>query len=451
VLTAFLAAAGACLAQSAPEAAREPLFNGRDLAGWRAYRQGRWEVIDGAIHGILEGKGGCWLLTERELGDAKLCLSYSLPEKGNGGICVRFPRDEGQRRRQEGKPIDNPAFGGYEVQILDDHGLCNPTGSIYELAPAYTREYGGKERPFWRAGGWNDFEIIALRDWLRVTLNGRVVNDVFHPGPVRGTVGIQLHGSNDQISVKDIKAAELQPPREALDRVLPPEPLADRLSKASGAWEPLFDGKTLDGWQVLWGGVWTVEDGAIAGRWDPQQERPGSSLKPHGWLLTAREYGDFALRLSFKVDRGGNSGVCVRYPRARFLQDPAFAGYEIQIWDVAGEAAEFPTGCVYALARAYNGLARPEAWNELEVFCRGPRITVLVNGSRAADCLDLGRLDPRTGEPSPGPRSLHGFVGLQIHDRGKTVRFKDIAIKEIAGQEEEVAAWTALWGHVKDR
>jgi hypothetical protein len=232
---------------------------------------------------------------------------------------------------------------------------------------------------------------------------------------------------------------------------LPPEPLAERARNAPGAWEPLFDGETLDGWQALWGGIWTVEDGAIAGRWEPAQERPGSRFKPHGWLLTTREYGDFAVRLSFKVEEGGNSGVCVRYPRARFLEDPAFAGYEVQIWDVRGEAAEFPTGCVYALARAYNGLARSEAWNELEVFCRGPRITVHVNGARAADCLDLGRLDPKTSEPTPGTRSLHGFIGLQIHDRGRAVRFKDIAIKELAGQDEEVAAWRAIWEYVKSR
>jgi hypothetical protein len=141
----------------------------------------------------------------------------------------------------------------------------------------------------------------------------------------------------------------------------------------------------------------------------------------------------------------------VRYPRARFLADPAWSGYEIQIWDVAGEEAAYPTGCIYALARAYNGLAVSNEWNRLEIFCRGPRITVHVNGVRAADCLDLGRLDPRTSAPTPDPRSLRGFIGFQIHDRGKTVRFKDIAVKEIPGQKEEVAAWRAVWEYVASR
>ena len=91
--------------------------------------------------------------------------------------------------------------------------------------------------------------LTALRDWIRVTLNGRVFNYVFHAGPARGMAGIQLHGSNDHIIVKDITAAALRPPRQALVRVSPPERLAERLRNAPGAWEPLFGGETLDGWQ----------------------------------------------------------------------------------------------------------------------------------------------------------------------------------------------------------
>jgi hypothetical protein len=155
VLTAFLAAAGACLAQSAPEAAREPLFNSRDLAGWRAYREGRWEVIDGAIHGILEGKGGCWLLTERELGDAKLCLSYSLPEKGNGGSRIFASLHLPLHAVVAGGPRASAAGGSAEERVsvdvrgsngLHDEPVEQPAAAGASDMPRKPPHWGGSPR-----------------------------------------------------------------------------------------------------------------------------------------------------------------------------------------------------------------------------------------------------------------------------------------------------------------
>ena len=63
---------------------------------------------------------------------------------------------------------------------------------------------------------------------------------------------------------------------------------------AKEAFVPLFDGKTLDGWHALPGGKWEVRDGTIVGT-SPKSERR------HGLLATDKTYGDFTVRLKFRV------------------------------------------------------------------------------------------------------------------------------------------------------
>ncbi|MEZ5393657.1 MAG: DUF1080 domain-containing protein [Bryobacterales bacterium] len=70
----------------------------------------------------------------------------------------------------------------------------------------------------------------------------------------------------------------------------------------------LFDGRTLDGWTRHGGGIWTVEDGEIVGRFD--RSNPGA-----GYLMTVGEYEDFVFELEFWIDKGGNSGVFIREPK----------------------------------------------------------------------------------------------------------------------------------------
>ena len=49
-----------------------PLFNGKDLAGWKVYdgKQDAWGVDNGLLY--VKGGGGGWLMTAREYGDFEL-------------------------------------------------------------------------------------------------------------------------------------------------------------------------------------------------------------------------------------------------------------------------------------------------------------------------------------------------------------------------------------------
>src|SRR5947209_17914656 len=114
-LVLFLLAAALCYlpsgqsADQEPPKGFEPLFNGKDLTGWKVNKGGKMDVW-GAENGLLfvKGKGGGWLMTEKEYADFELRLEYKLPSKGNSGVALRNPMD------------GDPAYKGMEIQILDE-------------------------------------------------------------------------------------------------------------------------------------------------------------------------------------------------------------------------------------------------------------------------------------------------------------------------------------------
>jgi hypothetical protein len=91
---------------------------------------------------------------------------------------------------------------GYEIQIqfYDDH---NPTGSLYNVAPAKNP----KENQF----DWNTLDIESRNDAIRVRLNGELVAE--SPGdPKRsktGPIGLQLHDENALIMFRNIRIREI--------------------------------------------------------------------------------------------------------------------------------------------------------------------------------------------------------------------------------------------------
>jgi hypothetical protein len=202
----------------------------------------------------------------------------------------------------------------------------------------------------------------------------------------------------------------------SLSRAIAGTMLAAMAAPLGAEWKPLFNGKDLGGWDTsrsgasIRNGKWTVENGALIGGWDPEHPGPG-------WLLTEREYGDFKLKLQFRISRGGNSGVAVR-DASRGAKNPARAGYEIQIKS-DDKGAKNPTGSIYDVAAAPDGRIRELEWNDLEIHCQGSRITVWLNGEKAAEARD--------------ERSRRGAIGFQIHGQKPhqdTVAFRNILIDE---------------------
>ncbi|MDR2848932.1 MAG: DUF1080 domain-containing protein [Verrucomicrobiota bacterium] len=200
----------------------------------------------------------------------------------------------------------------------------------------------------------------------------------------------------------------------------------------------LFDGKTLAGWERH-GGVSTyaVEDGAIAGRFnDPRRNT---------FLCTARPYGDFILRLEFKLE-AGNSGVQFRSAtRIEGDQSEKVFGYQAEIaGDAKVTARIFDEGRRgFKFGRTWLDNTAPEAiersaaackkgdWNRLEIQCVGPSIRTWLNDVPVVNFFDS--------------ESFSGFIGLQVHatkepDGGVCARWRNIRIKELGTSQ-----WTSFF------
>ncbi|MCL4191128.1 MAG: DUF1080 domain-containing protein [Thermoguttaceae bacterium] len=181
------------------------LFNGQDLEGWQGDVKGY--VVEQP--GLLVCKPGGQLFTTKEYSDFVFRFEFKLEPNGNNGVGIRTPLGV------------NPAYGGMEIQILDDTGSqytqLKPYqyhGSIYGVVPA--------KRGFLKpVGEWNSEEIRCEGTHVKVTLNGEVIVDADlskvepidgneHPGLKRekGYIGFLGHGS--RVEFRNLRIKELK-------------------------------------------------------------------------------------------------------------------------------------------------------------------------------------------------------------------------------------------------
>lgn len=179
--------------------------------------------------------------------------------------------------------------------------------------------------------------------------------------------------------------------------------------------KPLFNGRNLDGWVVMHGGEWTVENGELVAKngvnWTTDPEKSGS------WLRTKREYGDFILELEYSVNAKGNSGVFIR---SAIEKNPAFTGHEMQILDDSNltEPKKWSAGALYDVVAATKLMSKPPGeWNAVRIEARGPRVIIHLNGQKIID-----------HEPV---RTLRGYLGLQNHDDKAVTRFRNVRVTEL--------------------
>ncbi|HEY5078617.1 MAG TPA: DUF1080 domain-containing protein, partial [Opitutaceae bacterium] len=126
---------------------------------------------------------------------------------------------------------------------------------------------------------------------------------------------------------------------------------------AGDGFTALHDGRDLAGWHAKDGRIdlWRPEGEILA------CEKGEKGANGGGWLTTDREYGDFVLRLEWKITANGNSGVGLRYPANG---EPAHEGMEIQILDDASpENSQRPpeelSGGIYAEKAPLRNADRP--------------------------------------------------------------------------------------------
>ncbi len=181
------------------EAGFRPLFNGKDLTGWKLRNpdgHDSWSVLPGGIlkNTVERGVHGTDLVTDQKFWNFTVRYEYMTPENSNSGFYLR---------------------GRYEIQILGDYNSGKATrtgnGSLYNFkAPD---KFITKP-----AGEWQTGEATIIGNRITVTMNGVKIHDnvvIEHPtgGQIDNQVNepgpILLQGDHGTVSFRNIRIKEL--------------------------------------------------------------------------------------------------------------------------------------------------------------------------------------------------------------------------------------------------
>ena len=190
------------------------LFDGTNMHQWTGNTVD-YTMEDGCISMIPSKSYGGNLYTKDEFGNFIYRFEFQLTPGANNGVGIRTPME------------GDAAYVGMEIQILDcEHPIYkNITkyqhhGSVYGIIPTNADHH----KAFKPVGEWNEEEIVANGDNIKVTVNGVVIlegnirdavkngtpDGKEHPGLFnkKGHIGFLGHGS--PVKFRNIRIKELK-------------------------------------------------------------------------------------------------------------------------------------------------------------------------------------------------------------------------------------------------
>jgi hypothetical protein len=249
----------------------EPLFNGRNLAGWANVNCApeTFTVRDGMIHcdGVPTGA----LRTTKQYENFILELEWRhLKAGGNAGVFIwagPLPA------------VGQPFLRAIEVQVLD-HGYGKSDwftthGDVFPI-------HGSKMKPFapnkgdrsfpkeMRSKGapeWNHYRIVATNGVLRLSVNGAEVSGGTDCNWRKGFIALESEGGEvdwRNLRVRELPATELP---------------AGASAPAAEEWRSLYDGRGFRGWTVpADANAWTAADWTLRSAASDKIDATGSDL-----------------------------------------------------------------------------------------------------------------------------------------------------------------------------
>lgn len=215
-------------------------------------------------------------------------------------------------------------------------------------------------------------------------------------------------------------------------------------AQKKGKWVNLFDGKTMKGWRGynMTGipNAWTIEDGALK----INAKTPATSER--GDLLFDKKFKNFELSLTYKVDKGANSGILYlaqELPGKRVYQSAP----EYQVLDnenhpdaKAGRDGNRKAGSLYDMIAANPQNAKGFGeWNEAKIIVKEGHVEHYLNGKKVVEyqlwdqnwenMVRNSKFKDWGDFMHPGGTTGTGFIALQDH--GNNVWFKNIKLREL--------------------
>ncbi|MEL7118911.1 MAG: DUF1080 domain-containing protein [Bacteroidota bacterium] len=212
-------------------------------------------------------------------------------------------------------------------------------------------------------------------------------------------------------------------------------------------WQLLFDGKSAEGWRnygkETFPEGWQIVDGMIH---CPGSGRGEAGGKDRGDILYGdKQFGNFHLKLEWKISEGGNSGIFYLGQESDDYDYIWKTAPEMQVLDninhpdaKAGIAGNRQAGSLYDLIPADPQNARPVGeWNEVEIKVYKGSVWHIMNGETV---LEYHLWTPEWNELVAGSKfpalnenwadvASEGYIGLQDH--GDDVWYRNIKIKEL--------------------
>ncbi len=209
--------------------------------------------------------------------------------------------------------------------------------------------------------------------------------------------------------------------------------------------EPIFDGRTLTGWNGADRRFWSIEDGAITGTISKQLAPTANQYL----VWQGGDLRDFELKLRFRLTGSDTPATNGGFQfRSRLLPDHDVAGYQVdnnfgqpwkvRLYDEHGrhtlafqgkrttiDAAGHMTTVDLPKDPEANSF-RLDDWHEYDLTCVGPHLLLRVNGHLVAEVFDY----------DPKQQDFSGILALQLHTGPPMkAQFKDIRLKRLKSSD----------------
>ena len=265
------------------------------------------------------------------------------------------------------------------------------------------------ERPH---GEWNVCEVVAWGNVGIHLLNGSVNLVLTNPRYREGNREIPLNHGRIQLQSEAAELFYRKVEARTIDQI-PATLLSLVPTQQDGdtGFVPLFGRDAADGWAQCGPGHFTIENGVATGY-------GGMGL----WWFTNRMFTNFVLRGEWVQEQDiADSGVFVRFPNPG--NDPWLAvhnGHEMEIGDPKPEKPTDATGSIYPFSPPVNVPVKTYGqWNTYEFTCVGHNYSVRINDQLVNTWTDRKQ------------RSVAGYIGVQNYNDGKTVRHRNVRLKEL--------------------
>ncbi len=427
------------------------LFNGKNLDGWsQKGGEAQYEVREGAILGItVHDTPNSFMTTNEMYGDFILELEYRVDSSMNSGIQIRsnsFPYY--QKGRVHGYQVEiDPSKRAWSAGIYDEgrRGWLN------------TLENNPTAQKAFKQNEWNHYRIEAIGDTLKTWINGVPAAHLVDEKTASGFIGLQVHSiKKDQKAGTEIQWKNIHILTDSLTAYSKQSPLPPIITKnqltqkeTEEGWQLLWDGETTNGWRgarldSFPNKGWMIENGELT-----VLSTGGAESAAGGDIVTVETYGDFELKVDFKLTEGANSGIKY-YVDTDLNKGPGSSiGLEYQILDDArhpdaklgNHEGSRTLASLYDLIQAdVNKPVNPIGeWNTAYILSQDKRVAHWLNGMKVLEYERKSEAYRKLVSESKYEKwpnfgeSDKGHILLQDH--GDRVSFKNIKIRPLTKEE----------------